>query len=502
MTQQAPALTIAILLLTAFWVPIIGMIKKESAYYLSLIAIFFSFLAACVTLLNVILHGPIHYRMGGWPPPFGIEFVIDYLNAGVLALISLISFLTTVSAKKSVEAEIHRSKWPLFWSLYLLLIMSLMGMTETGDMFNMYVYLEVSSLTAYGLIAMGEKGALMASFNYVILGSVGASFYLLGVGYLYIATGSLNMADLHKLLPTLYTSKVIFTAFAFFIVGIGLKMGLFPLHMWLPDAYTHAPSAISTLIAPTMTKVSAYVFFRVVLTVFDPQFSWEVIPAAVLLRWIAAFGIIYGSIMAIAQKDIKRMLAYSSISQIGYIVLGIALANQMGLIGGALHIFSHAFAKGCLFMIVMAIIYKTGIRNIDDFKGLNKKMPITMAAFCLAAFSMIGVPPTAGFFSKWYLILGTVTGHQWILTAVILASSLLNAVYFFRIIEKTYFSSFVGLGDGGHGHHETPAVAVAEAPLTMLVPILLMAAGILAVGLFNSQIIHHLLQFIVPKGLL
>jgi len=501
MMQQAPALTIAILLLTSFWVPIIGLIKKESAYYLSLIAIFFSFLAACATLYSVITSGPIHYHMGGWPPPWGIEFVIDYLNGGIVVLISLISLLTTVSAKKSVEQEIHRSKWPLFWSLYLLLVMSLLGMTETGDMFNMYVYLEVSSLTAYGLIAMGERGALMASFNYVILGSVGASFYLLGVGYLYIATGSLNMADLSKILPSIYQSKVIFTAFAFFIVGIGLKMGLFPLHMWLPDAYTRAPSAISTLIAPTMTKVSAYVFFRIILSVFNPQFSWEVIPAATLLRWIAAAGIIYGSIMAIAQKDIKRMLAYSSISQIGYIVLGIALANQMGLIGGALHIFSHAFAKGCLFMVVMAIIYKTGIRNIDDFKGLNKKMPFTMAAFCLAAFSMIGVPPTAGFFSKWYLVLGTVKGEHWVLTAVILMSSLLNAVYFFRIIEKTYFSSFVDLVTGDHGHHEAPAVAVAEAPLLMLIPILIMAAGILAVGLFNVQIIHHLLQFIVPKGL-
>ncbi|RTZ90806.1 MAG: monovalent cation/H+ antiporter subunit D family protein [Deltaproteobacteria bacterium] len=501
MIQQAPALTIATLLLTAFWIPLIGILKKESAYYLALAAIFLSFLAACVTLFSVILHGPIHYRMGGWPPPWGIEFTIDYLNAGVLALIALISFLTTISAKKSVEQEISRGKWPAFWSLYLLLVLSLMGMTETGDMFNMYVYLEVSSLTAYGLIAMGEDGALMASFNYVILGSVGASFYLLGVGYLYIVTGSLNMADLHQLLPTLYKSKVVFTAFAFFIVGIGLKMGLFPLHMWLPDAYTRAPSAISTLIAPTMTKVSAYVFFRIILTVFNPQFSWEVVPAATLLRWIAAVGIIYGSIMAIAQKDIKRMLAYSSISQIGYIVLGIALANQMGLIGGALHIFSHAFAKGCLFMVVMAVIYKTGIRNIDDFKGLNKKMPFTMAAFCLAALSMVGVPPTAGFFSKWYLVLGTVTGKQWLMTAVILASSLLNAVYFFRIIERIYFSSFVGLAGNGHGHHETPAVAVAEAPLTMLIPILIMALGILAVGLFNVQIIHHLLQFIVPKGL-
>jgi len=496
--HQAPVLPIATLLLTAVCIPIIGMFKKETVYYIALVAIFIAFAAACGTLYSVLLHGPIHYRMGGWPPPWGIEFVIDYLNAGVLVLVAFISFLTSISAKKSVEQEINRDKWPAFWSLYLLLIMSLMGMIETGDMFNMYVYLEVSSLTAYGLIAMGEDGALLASFNYVILGSVGASFYLLGVGYLYIVTGSLNMADLYRLMPGLYHSKVVFTAFAFFMVGIGIKMGLFPLHVWLPDAYTRAPSSISALIAPTMTKVSAYVLFRIILNVFHIQFFTLIIPAAKLLLWIATVGIIYGSIMAIAQKDIKRMLAYSSISQIGYIVLGLALANRMGLIGGALHIFSHAFAKGCLFMVAMAIVYKTGIRNIDEFKDLNKKMPFTMAAFCVAAMSMVGVPPTAGFFSKWYLVLGTISSKYWLLTAVILVSSLLNAIYFFRIIEKTYFSSFIN--SEGHDHHETPPVAMAEAPALMVIPILIMAVGILAVGLFNFQIIHYLLRFIVPGG--
>ena len=362
--------------------------------------------------------------------------------------------------------------------------------------FNLYVFLEIASLTAYALIAIGEDGAPLASFNYIIMGTIGACFYLLGVGYLYIVTGSLNMADLAKLLPPLYDSKVVLIALAFFLIGTAIKMGLFPLHVWLPDAYTYAPSAVSAFIAPLMTKVMAYILIRVMFTVFQPSYVIEVVPVASILSWIAAVAIIAGSILALAQRDLKRMLAYSSVSQIGYIVLGVGLANKMGLIGAYLHILNHAFMKGCLFSVAGALMYRTGRRNIFQLHTIHRKMPFTMGALVIGALSMIGIPPTAGFFSKWYLILGSIEAQNWVFVAVILASSLLNALYFFRVIENAYF---------GAAHSHPPGEAMTpppreEVPLSMLIPILALAVGILLLGLFNERIISGILNLALPPG--
>jgi multicomponent Na+:H+ antiporter subunit D len=291
-------------------------------------------------------------------------------------------------------------------------------------MFNLYVFLEIASLAGYALIAIGEDGAPFASFTYMIYGTIGACFYLLSVGYLYVITGSLNMADLSGILPDLYHSKVVLMAFAFFIVGVGLKMALFPLHVWLPDAYTYAPSAVSALVAPLMTKVGAYVMIRIIFTVFKPYFFLELIPATIILSWVAIIAILFGCILALGQTDLKRMLAYVLIAEVGYIALGVGLANRAGLTGAILHILNDALMMACLFLVVGAIMYKVGLRNIHQFRGLHRKMPITMAAFTVTALSVIGIPPTCGFFSKWYLVLGAIDANRWFAAAILLISSL------------------------------------------------------------------------------
>jgi multicomponent Na+:H+ antiporter subunit D len=289
---------------------------------------------------------------------------------------------------------------------------------------------------------------------------------------------------------------VVLIALAFFLIGTAIKMGLFPLHVWLPDAYTYAPSAVSSFIAPLMTKVMAYILIRVMFTVFQPSYVIEVVPVASILSWIAAVAIIAGSIMALAQRDLKRMLAYSSVSQIGYIALGVGLANKMGLIGAYLHILNHAFMKGCLFLVAMALMYRTGGRNIFQLGRIHRKMPFTLGALVIGALSMIGIPPTAGFFSKWYLILGSIEANNWVFVGVILASSLFNALYFFRVIENAYF-------EGSHGHAAIETLrndAREEVPLSMLIPILTVAAGILLLGIFNDRIISGILNFALPPG--
>ena len=482
-TPHLPVLTVVIPLIAGFLTPIVGWIDKRLAWYWVMLAMFVVLLIAGSNLATVIDSGTIHYKLGGWDPPFGIEYVIDLLNGFVCLIIAFIGFMVSIYSLESVKKEIPGKTTP-FYSVFLLLITGLMGMTITGDIFNFYVFLEISSLTAYALIAMGDRGdGVVASFNYLIMGTVAASFILLGIGYLYAVTGTLNMADMQSLLPDLYESRVVLAALAFFMAGFSIKVGLFPLHAWLPDAYTHAPSTASALIAGLMTKVGVYAMIRFMFGVFTPEFVIDV-NMTEILTWAAALAIIVGSVLAIAQSDIKRMLAYSSISQIGYILLGFGLVNVIGMQGGLLHIMNHAFMKCALFLVAGAIFYRTGIRNIYQFQGLGKKMPVTTTVFLVAALSMIGVPGTVGFTSKWYLALGSIEADQWIFVAVILVSSLLNIVYFWRIFDNIWF---------GHPH-EIENIKRDEAPLTMLVPMVILGILCIYFGFFAGYPIEHIFE--------
>ena len=488
MIEHFPILLIVIGFFGAFFTPIIGMIRKELCSPWATFITMLQFLISIFLLYNVITAGNISYWLGGWQPPWGIEYAVDILNAFVLVIVAGVCFSVSIYSRKSLDFEVPGKEMPLY-TLYILLSTGMLGIVVTGDIFNLYVFIEIASLAAYALIALGDRHSLMASFNYMIMGTISASFILLGIGYLYVMTGSLNMADLSSLLPSLYGRPVLLVAIALLVVGLSIKTALFPLHTWLPDAYTHAPSAISALLAGTFTKVGIYALIRVMFTVISPSYVIETVPVMSMLAWIAAVGILAGSVLAIAQYDIKRMLAYSSVSQIGYIVLGIGMANNIALTGGILHILSHSLMKVGFFMVAGAIIYRTGIRNIYQLKGMGKKMPFTMAAFVIGALSMIGIPPTIGFASKFYLAWGALEAGKWIFVVVILLSSLLTAVYFWRIFENVYF-----------GVHETEEIKKDEAPLSMLLPIVAFAAITLLLGLFASLPIEIIEQWV--KGIL
>lgn len=478
LAEHYPVLIIVISMLSAFTILIAGWLNKKTCLPISLATIFVQLLLAFSILHHVVItREPIHYWLGGWAPPWGIEYVVDAFNAYVLVIVLFICLLTVIYAKRSIEKELPR-KIVSFYVVFQLLVTGLCGITVTGDVFNLYVFLEIASLAAYALIAAAGGRSLKASYNYVIMGSIGACFYLLGAGFLYSVTGSLNMADLSHLLPPLYENKVVQAAFVFFVVGISIKMALFPLHIWQPDAYTYAPSAVSVIIAAAMSKVSIYAFIRIFFSVFTTEFIHIYVPITTVLSWIAAIAIIVGSVIAIMQTNLKRMLAYSSVSQIGYIVLGVALfSTHWGLYGALIHILNHAITKGCLFMVAGAIIYRTGLRSIKDFEGLGKKMPYTCAAFTLAALSMIGVPPTVGFITKLCLVLASLEAVEYVYVAVILASTLLNLVYFWRVIERMYFVKKEGAGENEH------AIKKEEAPVSMVVPALVLGALCVIVGI-------------------
>jgi len=496
MAQQFPVLLVVTPLIAAFLTPVVGWWNKRLCYPLAVAALAIPLVCTLGILRQVMATGAFSYYLGGWSPPWGIEYALDYLNSFMLVIISIISFIVTLYSKESVVSELPDKIAP-FYTLLLLMVTGLLGMTVSGDLFNVFVFLEISSLSCYGLIAIGSDGAPFATFRYIIMGTIGASFYLLGVGYLYIVTGSLNMADLARLLPGLYASRVVLTAGIFLLVGIGIKMALFPLHAWLPGAYTYAPSAVSAMAAPLFTKVAAYLLIRIMFTVFQPAFFIEVIPATTLLSWLAATAMLVGSIYAIAQTDLKRMLSYSVVAQIGYIALGIGLANRLGLSGALLHILNEAFTKGCVFLVAGAIVYKLKSCRLENFKNLYRKMPYTMAAFTIGTFSMIGIPPTSGFFSKLYLLLGSVAARNWVFVAVILASTLLNVVYFFRVIQLASFEK--PMPDYARSSPYEP-VEMDEVPLSMQIPIQLMAAGILLSGIFSSRILSAIIFHIIPKS--
>lgn len=494
--SSVPALVVVLPLLTAFVLPVLGWWRRSLVFPATLAALAASFTASIALARQVLAEGPVDYYMGGWEPPWGIAFHIDGLSVLMLLLLGFLTLVVCVYSKQSVLKEIPTKEVP-FYSVYLLLVAGLTGLVSTADMFNLYVFLEITSLTSYALVSIGGGIAVVSAFRYVILGTVGAAFYLLAVAYLYGVTGSLNMADLATILPGLYHSSAVLVAFSFFVIGISIKMALFPMHTWLPGAYSNAPSAVSALIAATTTKVAAYVLIRIMFFVFEPRFSVELFPVTALLGWMGAIAMILGSVIAITQTDLKRMLAYSSVAQIGYVVLGVGLANEAGFIGSVLHLVNHAFMKGGLFLVAGAIIYRTGLRDIRDFADLSAKMPWTTAAYVVCAFAMIGIPPTGGFFSKLYLILGAVDAGNWAFVVVIVLTSALALAYLMNVIRYMYFpQTLVAAPTGIPGrpivHHDVP--------WSMLVPMLVTAFGVVLLGLFNGEIVTRFIDPMIPVG--
>jgi multicomponent Na+:H+ antiporter subunit D len=413
-------------------------------------------------LAAVLSDGVISYAVGGWAPPWGIELRIDAVNAFVLLTVSTLSTLVLIYSKDSIEKEIEPSQHSLYYTAHLLCLAGLSGILVTGDAFNLFVFLEISSLATYTLVSLGsDRRCLTAAFRYLVMGTIGATFILIGVGMLYMKTGTLNMLDLAVRIDAYDSSRTINTGLAFIMVGVSIKLALFPLHMWLPAAYTHAPSAVTAFLASTATKVAVYVMIRFIFTIFGADHVFEDMSMDLILMALAIIAIFKCSYTAAVQSNIKTMLAYSSVAQIGYMILGISLVSVTGLMAGLIHIFNHALMKGALFMAVGAVFYRMGSVDIKAFRGLGKQMPLTMAAFTIAGMSIIGVPLTVGFISKWYLVTAALEQNHWVLAALVLGGSLLAVVYIGRVLEAAYFQKLPETQDPNK---------VKEVPWLMLAP--------------------------------
>ncbi len=474
MTAHLPILQVLIPLLAA---PLCVVVR--SARLAGLLAVAASWLVLAVALGLLVQVGQqdvISYALGGWAPPVGIEYRVDIVNAWVLVIVATIAAAVTPYAIVSVAREVEQRRVPLFYAAYLLCLAGLLGITITGDVFNVFVFLEISSLATYALIAMGQRRrALTAAFRYLIMGSVGATFIVIGIGLLYVMTGSLNMADLSVLLPEVWEARTVKVAYGFLGVGICLKLALFPLHLWLPNAYAFAPSAVTAFMASTATKVAVYMLLRFFLTIFGAPFSFGEMSLDLVLLPLALVSIVSMSVVAIFQVDVKRLLAYSSVAQVGYMILGLSFASVTGLTATLLHLFNHALMKGALFMALGCVVYRMGSVHIDSLAGLGRRMPWTAAAIVAGGLSLVGVPLTVGFVSKWYLILGALERGWWPVAAMVLLTSVVALVYVWRVVEVAYFSEGSDQESAG------------EAPLSLLVPTWVLAAASIYFGLDASR---------------
>ncbi|MBU00331.1 MAG: cation:proton antiporter [Gemmatimonadetes bacterium] len=474
MTDHLPVLLVVVPLVAA---PIAALLNHPRlSWAVAVAATLWTLYAGLELLSQTMASGVIHYELGGWAAPYGIEYVVDPLNAWVVVIVTLIGALIAPYARVSVEREITEDRIPLFYAAFILCLTGLLGIAVTGDVFNVFVFLEISSLSAYALIALGsDRRALTASFQYLIMGSVGATFIVIGIGLMYVMTGTLNMADLADRLPEVASSRTIPVAFTFLTVGITLKLALFPLHLWLPNAYTYAPSAVTAFIASTATKVAVYLLLRFFFTIFGATFSFDVMQLDRILMPLALIAIVAMSLVAIYQENVKRLLAYSSVAQIGYMVLGISFASVLGLTAGILHLFNHALMKGALFMSMGCVMYRVGSVRLERMNGLGRAMPWTMAAFVVGGLSLIGVPLTVGFVSKWYLVQAALEQGMWPVAGVVLLGSLLALMYVWKVVEVAYF------------READPELGISEAPLSLLAPTWLLVLGNLYFGINASD---------------
>ncbi|WP_419948594.1 monovalent cation/H+ antiporter subunit D family protein [Candidatus Palauibacter sp.] len=473
MIGQLPALQVVIPLIAA---PLCIILRRRGLALPFAVGVAWLTFAVSVALLGeVIASGVVSYEMGGWAVPWGIEYRVDALNAFVLLFVSGLGAVVLTYAPRSLADEIPPARHYLFCSLYLLCLAGLLGIAITGDLFNVFVFLEISALSSYALIAQGgRRQALPAAFQYLVMGTIGATFILIGIGLMYQMTGTLNMADMAARLPEVEGNRTVLVAFGFLTVGIGLKMALFPLHVWLPNAYAYAPSVVSAFIAATATKVSVYILLRFMFSVFGLEFSFLLLGLGRALMPLALAGIVVASTVAIFQQNVKRMLAYSSVAQIGYMVLGISFATTTGLTGGIVHLFNHALIKGGLFMAMGCVMLRLHSVDLEDMAGIGRAMPWTMAAWALGGLGLIGVPATAGFISKWYLIQAALEEYSVLIAVLVLFSSLLALVYVWRVIETAFFRE-----------PSERAREAREAPLSMLIPTWVLLGATVFFGIYT-----------------
>lgn len=442
-------LPILIIALPLFAAPLIALLPnnetgRSASWFFTFIISGLIFSGAFHLLVNVLGYGTLNYSLGNWPATIGIQYMATRLNCYILMVLCGINFMLVPSAQGLVEAEIPPGKISLFYSCYLLCLSGLFGMVISNDIFNIYIFLEISSLAAYALVACGKTpSAPAAAFNYLVIGTLGGIFFLFGIAFIFATAGTLNINDLSTTIAASPVSKITVAALVFMLTGLFIKAAVFPFNSWLPRVYSNAPSYISAFLASVSTKVPLFIILRIIYEVFGPKLAFAQLHLNNLLIILALTGIIYGSVAAFMQQNISRMLAFSSITNISYILLGFALNNTIALTASLFLFLSHGLAKSGFFLIAGATRIRTADYTATGFNGLAKTSPVTAACLVIFSLSLIGIPLTPGFSGKWYLITSALElqsyWQQALVIFTIIASSAVTALYTWRLIEAAYF---------------------------------------------------------------
>lgn len=488
MRDHAPAILFLLPFMTAISLPMVGLKRREWCRPMAVAAVSAMSPIAWANLMTVSERGAIRYAFSGWAAPIGIEWVADGLASVVMVVVSFLALLVLIYAGPTSPRTLGQRIVP-YYTLILLLISALTGIVFAGDLFNVFVFLEVAALSGYALVGVAGGKALVSAFRYLILGTLGASFYLLGVAYFYAATGTLNMADLAQRVPELVTSKAIVGGLIFMFLGLAIKMALMPLHGWLPDAYTHAPEAVSPLLASLVTKVALIAWVRIMFGVVGPDAEIEHVPVLILLEELGAIAAVVGALLALTQRELKRMFAYGGVSHIGLILIGVGLGNPTGFAGGVFYLMNDAVMQAALFFLAGAVVYQFGVRTIDELGCLRGQAPWMTGALIVMALSMVGFPPTGGFFGKWYIILGALEARHYFAVAAVILSTLLTLAYFVKLFDRIF-----------RDHPVSSVMSPVKVPLSVKVSVGAASATIILLGVWSGPIVGFLLKTALPQG--
>jgi multicomponent Na+:H+ antiporter subunit D len=470
---------------TAFLISLVGKRIKNSADLLANLGTLCLLGFSLYSISKVITHKVLVYKVGGWIPPIGICMVLDGLTSFMLVTINLVSFLV---AMYSISYMKRYTDKHIFYALFILMLAGMNGIIVTGDLFNLFVFLEIASIASYSLVAFGtEAEELEASFKYAVMGSVASSFVLLGIALLYSYTSTLNMADMSLVLSNKSNGVMVNFITVLFLAGFGLKAALVPFHAWLPDAHPSAPASISAMLSGVLIKVlGVYALIRIFFNVIGVNNN-----ILTILMFLGTVSMLIGVFLAIAQWDFKRLLAYHSISQIGYVILGIGLGTPLGILGGLFHLFNHSMFKSLLFLNSGAVDYALETRDLQQMGGLKEKMPVTANTNLIASMSIAGIPPFSGFWSKLLIILACIESGHIIYAIYAVAASILTLASFMKVQKYAFF-----------GLLKEKWQKIIEVPRTMQLSMIVLAVICMVSGLLIIPLFRPFLQSAVNVLLL
>lgn len=482
MTEHLPALVFLTPLATAISMPLAGHRRPALCRPLAMTAVCCMTALSLVSLWSVSVHGAVRYSFSGWLPPIGIEWLADSLAATMVTAVSGLGVLCLLFADGLGGRALGRRTVP-YHTIVLLLVAGLSGAIYAGDLFNIFVFLEVVSLSAYALVAVPGGRALVSAFRYLVMGALGTVFYLLGVGYFYAATGALNIADLSQRLPGLLDSKAVMGGLIFMFIGLAIKMALMPLHGWLPDAYSDAPASTVPLLAGLVTKIALLVWVRILYWVMRPDANGESLTIFALVSTFGILASIAGACLAIGQSNLKRMFAYGGISHVGLVMIGVGQANETGLSGAMFYLLNDAVMQCALFVLAGFLAVRYGASSLDQLGRAHVRNPWAIVTFVAVGLGMVGLPPTGGFFGKLRILLGALEADNVIAAGAVVLTTLITLGYFAQVFEK-----LVRAGADGAGQDQ------AGTPWPMRATMAALVAAILGLGIWNDQVVRLLVN--------